>query len=176
MEVTLYQPSVLEEKEMKDPTMGKRGISLSIIISRLIIYFVSALFAYSHWNLAVLPYHIYFFFLLSACGHFFRLWSMLTLGRYFTFIIGTKSDHKLIDHGPYRYIMHPSYFGALIGGFFQLMFLGTPIWIAFPIAVFMCIAAYFARIVPEEKMLRDHFKEKFDQYAKDRWHVIPFIW
>lgn len=42
----------------------------------------------------------------------FRLWAMRTLGEYFTFQVMIREDHKLISHGPYKYLMHPSYTGA----------------------------------------------------------------
>jgi protein-S-isoprenylcysteine O-methyltransferase Ste14 len=44
----------------------------------------------------------------------FRLWAMRTLGEYFTFQVMIREDHKLIAHGPYKYLMHPSYTGTLL--------------------------------------------------------------
>jgi len=40
------------------------------------------------------------------------------LGKFFTFQITTRSEHKLIDSGPYGIVRHPGYTGALllIGG------------------------------------------------------------
>lgn len=41
--------------------------------------------------------------------------SFRELGRYFTFQLAIKKDHKLVTSGPYSIVRHPSYLGAIIG-------------------------------------------------------------
>jgi protein-S-isoprenylcysteine O-methyltransferase len=38
---------------------------------------------------------------------------MSILGRFFTFDVAVQSGQTVVDAGPYRYIRHPSYAGAL---------------------------------------------------------------
>ena len=40
---------------------------------------------------------------LLAVGSSLRLWSMLTLGRFFTFRVAIQDEHRVIDTGPYRF-------------------------------------------------------------------------
>jgi protein-S-isoprenylcysteine O-methyltransferase len=43
-----------------------------------------------------------------------RWYSVAVLGKYFTFDVAIHSRQVLVDAGPYRYIRHPSYSGALM--------------------------------------------------------------
>src|ERR1700747_911462 len=58
------------------------------------------------------------FFIVGIClmvaGIAFRWYSAAVLGKYFTFDVSIQSGHALIEQGPYRYIRHPSYTGALL--------------------------------------------------------------
>src|ERR1700761_1780631 len=47
-------------------------------------------------------------------GGLFRLWAQNSLGRFFTFEVTIKPDHKLITTGPYSLVRHPSYLGFII--------------------------------------------------------------
>ncbi|MDB5193137.1 MAG: isoprenylcysteine carboxylmethyltransferase family protein [Segetibacter sp.] len=107
-------------------------------------------------------------------GIVFRAWAVQTLGKYFTATVQIKSEHKLIDKGPYSVVRHPSYFGAFItiagGG----MLLNSLIGFAFA-----CIAmtvAYYVRIGIEEKELVGHFGDKYTNYMLKTKKIIPFVW
>ena len=52
--------------------------------------------------------------LLALAGIAFRWYAITTLGRFFTTRVMTVSDQTVIDTGPYRWIRHPSYTGALM--------------------------------------------------------------
>ena len=51
---------------------------------------------------------------LMWAGIAFRYYAMRVLGRYFTFQVDVHSGQTVIEAGPYHYIRHPSYTGALI--------------------------------------------------------------
>jgi protein-S-isoprenylcysteine O-methyltransferase len=52
--------------------------------------------------------------LLALCGIALRAWSVATLGPFFTTAVEVQSNHRIIDSGPYRWLRHPSYTGALL--------------------------------------------------------------
>src|SRR6266496_4203286 len=92
---------------------------------------------------ATLPYLRGFYFLgfiLFLGGLALRWYSIGYLGRFFTIDVSISAEHKLIDSGPYRYIRHPSYTGALFvlvglgfcfGNWLSIFFLTVPIVCAF---------------------------------------------
>jgi protein-S-isoprenylcysteine O-methyltransferase len=66
---------------------------------------------------ATLPYlHGFYFvgFILFLAGLALRWYSIGYLGRYFTVNASISPGHKLVDSGPYRYVRHPTYTGALL--------------------------------------------------------------
>ncbi|CAA7265234.1 unnamed protein product [Cyclocybe aegerita] len=53
--------------------------------------------------------------LFTLHGDLLRLWCFRELGKHFTFVLTIQKDHKLITSGPYAYLRHPSYLGAILG-------------------------------------------------------------
>ncbi|KAF9575173.1 hypothetical protein EC968_004109 [Mortierella alpina] len=51
---------------------------------------------------------------LALVGYVLRRWSFITLDRFFTYELTIRSGHRLIQTGPYKYLRHPSYTGALL--------------------------------------------------------------
>ncbi|HEX7996058.1 MAG TPA: isoprenylcysteine carboxylmethyltransferase family protein, partial [Streptosporangiaceae bacterium] len=51
---------------------------------------------------------------IAVCGIALRVWAILTLDRFFTFVVGIAQDHRVVQHGPYRVLRHPGYAGALL--------------------------------------------------------------
>ena len=43
-----------------------------------------------------------------------RVWSVLTLGRFFRLTVSAHADHELVGRGPYRAVRHPSYAGTTL--------------------------------------------------------------
>ena len=107
----------------------------------------------------------------SGAGWFLRFWAMRELGRLFTFEIGIRSEHVLIQSGPYRWLRHPSYTGflllvlglALIGRSLGLWLFSVPATVAF----------LMFRIRAEERMLARHFGESYRAYASRTWRLLP---
>src|SRR5918911_3403865 len=51
---------------------------------------------------------------LILLGAALRLWSILTLGRFFTPNVTVSSGQRVVERGPYRFVRHPSYSGLLL--------------------------------------------------------------
>src|SRR6266705_911537 len=110
------------------------------------------------------PRGFYFFgFILFLGGLALRWYSIGYLGRYFTVDVSISAEHKLVDSGPYRYIRHPSYTGALLafvglgfcfGNWLSILFLTVPI-----------IGAFLWRIRIEENALSGALGEDYRSYV-----------
>ena len=107
-------------------------------------------------------------------GVIFRQYVIAFLGKFFTATIQIKKDHELVQTGPYRYIRHPSYLGILI------LSLGLGIamanWISLLICIVLPAISLMRRIKFEEKELEQHFGQQYQDYRKNTWRVIPFIY
>lgn len=106
-------------------------------------------------------------------GIILRFVAVITLGRYFTVDVTIREGHQLVQRGFYKYFRHPSYTASL------LTFIGFGVSLnnvlSLAVVAVAVIAAFKMRINIEEKALTDQFGEKYTQYKKEAWGLIPFI-
>jgi protein-S-isoprenylcysteine O-methyltransferase len=103
-----------------------------------------------------------------------RWYAIIHLGRYFTVNVSIASGQNVVDTGPYRWVRHPSYSGALAA------FLGLGIcsenWLALA-ALFLPIAwAFRRRIAVEESALLEGLGDRYRQYAARTKRLVPWIY
>jgi protein-S-isoprenylcysteine O-methyltransferase Ste14 len=87
--------------------------------------------------------------------------------------IQRERGHKVVTTGPYRYVRHPMYAGAMF------FFLGTPLllgsWYGLALAPLM-MGMLALRAVMEERMLSAELEGYADYAARVRYRLIPLIW
>jgi protein-S-isoprenylcysteine O-methyltransferase Ste14 len=103
-----------------------------------------------------------------------RLWSIRTLGRYFTVTVQTSSDQPVITDGPYRVIRHPSYAGLLLVFVAGGLFIGNW-WSLVALSVAMTGGLVF-RIRVEERALLQSLGDGYRDYAATHKRLVPLIW
>jgi protein-S-isoprenylcysteine O-methyltransferase len=112
--------------------------------------------------------------ILFVLGLALRWYAIIYLGRFFTVNVAIASDHRLIDAGPYRYIRHPSYTGALIA------FLGLGLCFANGLSLVVLLVPIFLvfqhRIRIEEAALLQGLGEQYRGYMNRTKRLIPGIY
>ncbi|KAL4246582.1 Protein-S-isoprenylcysteine O-methyltransferase [Abortiporus biennis] len=133
-------------------------------------------------------------------GTVIRVWCFSTLGRHFTLRLSILNDHKLITSGPYAIVRHPSYSswfvvqtgtilthvgrGSWLGG---LMFVdstyhqsgtfGRALGCFYILWQLHSIYVIISRISREDKVLRNVFKEEWDNWASvTKYRLIPGVY
>lgn len=104
----------------------------------------------------------------------FRLWAILTLGRYFRGVVHIQEGHKVVRAGPYRVLRHPSYTGLMVAVFgVSLLFMNLA-----SIVVFMvCLSiGMLYRIWIEERVLLDGLGQDYANYMRETKRLIPGVW
>ena len=81
-------------------------------------------------------------------------------------------EGPMLDKGPYRFIRHPMYAGALL--FLLISFVGHPSLFAGSI-VLLLLVVIVARIAVEEELLKAHYRE-YPEYARRTKRLIPYIY
>lgn len=107
-------------------------------------------------------------------GLLFRFWAVRTLGAAFSTRLVVQPGQEMITTGPYRFLRHPSYTGALM----TLSGLGVSLGNGISLALLLLtgLAIYALRIKKEEEMLADSLGAQYEAYKKKTWAVIPFVW
>jgi protein-S-isoprenylcysteine O-methyltransferase Ste14 len=111
---------------------------------------------------------------LMLLGIALRWYSATILGKYFTFDVAIHGGQVLIEVGPYRYIRHPSYTGALLTLLGFGMALGN--WAGLVAALSCLGAAYTYRIPIEEAALTAALGDSYRQYVRRTWRLVPFLY
>lgn len=110
---------------------------------------------------------------IMVLGLVVRVWSMQTLGRFYTRVLTISEGQTIVQSGPYRVIRHPGYLGTL------LVWIGLPTsqanWIAICLVILFMGIAYGRRIKAEEEMLVQEFGEEYRQYMKHTWRLVPLL-
>jgi protein-S-isoprenylcysteine O-methyltransferase len=115
-----------------------------------------------------------FGFVLFLVGLALRWYAIGYLGRYFTVDVSISTEHRLVDSGPYRYVRHPTYTGALLafvglgfcfGNWLTVLFLTVPI-----------IGAFLWRIRIEEHTLIEALGEDYRAYMQRTKRLIPGVY
>jgi protein-S-isoprenylcysteine O-methyltransferase Ste14 len=110
---------------------------------------------------------------LILAGVWLRWYSVAVLGKYFTFDVAIQNGQTVVEAGPYRYVRHPSYSGALLSLFGFGLSLGNWAGLA---ASFSCLGlAYAYRIPVEEAALTSGLGEPYRQYRKRTRYLVPFV-
>ena len=140
------------------------GISLGFTFS----YFFPQLAI--RWNRSLV---FFIGIVLMLAGIAFRRYAMAVLGQFFTYDVAVHTDQKVIDLGPYRYIRHPSYSGALLTQIGLGLALGN--WASLAILVICTGLAYVYRISIEEQALVAALGEPYKEYMARTHRLIPFF-
>jgi protein-S-isoprenylcysteine O-methyltransferase len=110
----------------------------------------------------------------ALAGMALRVWSVATLGRYFTYVVKVTPDQKVVEAGPYRLLRHPSYAGAWLTG------VGIGLSLRFALAPLIIaatqLAGYAIRMAVEEAALAEGIGEPYRAYMRRTKRMIPFIW
>src|SRR5260370_18063975 len=110
---------------------------------------------------------------LMLLGIALRWYSAAILGKYFTFDVAIQSGQVLVELGPYRYVRHPSYSGALLTLLGFGLALGN--WAGL-VAALSCMAfAYAYRIPVEQAALASAVGEAYNQYMKRTLRLVPLF-
>ena len=111
---------------------------------------------------------------IMMAGTGLRYWAAETLGEYYMRTLQIKTQHTVVEVGPYHVIRHPGYLGVI------LMFIGAGLavvnWIAIVVIPVILLLAYHYRIRVEEKMLQSALGEPYTDYMGRSWRLIPYVY
>ncbi|MEF8776386.1 MAG: isoprenylcysteine carboxylmethyltransferase family protein [Haloarculaceae archaeon] len=107
-------------------------------------------------------------------GYVVRIAALLTLDETFTQHVALQADHEVIESGPYRWVRHPAYTGAVVSYVGIGLALGN--WVSLLATTGSALAGYGYRAIVEERFLRAEL-EGYEEYLEATpYRLIPFVW
>ena len=107
-------------------------------------------------------------------GVAFRWNAILTLGSFFTTNVAIRHDHRLVRHGIYRVLRHPSYTGTLL--ILAGIALATNHWLNAALVFVPCTVALLHRIRIEEAVLLEAFGQEYRDFCKSTSRLVPLVY
>jgi protein-S-isoprenylcysteine O-methyltransferase Ste14 len=95
------------------------------------------------------------------------------LGRHFSVEVAIQEEHTLVTDGPYRYLRHPRYSGMIL--FITGIALAFRSWIGLGLAAVTTVILFW-RIHDEEALMQQEFGTRWEEYARTRRRLIPFVY
>ena len=106
-------------------------------------------------------------------GSFIRWWAIWCLGNFFQTVVGIQDGQRILKKGPYRFVRHPAYSGAMLVFIGFGFGLGT--WFGLAIML-MPFIEYYHRIQLEERLMISRFQDEYLLLIKETKKLIPFIY
>ncbi|TFK33510.1 hypothetical protein BDQ12DRAFT_615142 [Crucibulum laeve] len=131
--------------------------------------------------------------LLTFYGTVLRIQCYRTLGILFSFELCIRVNHKLVTHGPYSYVRHPSYTAmimTIVGAFISNLqgswvrecgvldtWIGRGLLLFWLLVAAAVILSLILRIPAEDSILKRQFGDEWIQWAeKVPYRLIPHIY
>jgi protein-S-isoprenylcysteine O-methyltransferase Ste14 len=173
--LAIYDPNLLERRMNAGPAAEKEPTQ-KVIVSVVMIGFMALLIfpGFDHrFEWSQVP------FLLSLAGDALIVFSFIIffivfkVNTYGASTIQITKGQKVISTGPYAFVRHPMYAGALP------LLLGMPLalgsWWGLFVAI-LFLPALIWRLLDEERFLLKHLPGYTDYCQKVHYHLVPFIW
>ncbi len=112
--------------------------------------------------------------LIILAGYAFSTWAMVE-NRFFSGVVRIQSDrgHHVVDGGPYAWVRHPGYAGALWVYFASPLLLDS--LCAFGVAAFLALVI-FIRTSLEDSTLQTELPGYAEYATRTKYRLIPGIW
>jgi len=171
-------PELIEERSHIGPGAKKWDLvlaSLTVVFLFPLTFLIAGLDAGRfHWSPPFPVWVQLLALVIYVMGSAITSWAMV-VNKFFSTVvrIQTERGHYVVTSGPYRYVRHPGYTGAIIVSISIPLILGS-LWAYIPALIGDCILVI--RTVLEDNTLKKEL-EGYDEYAtRVRHRLLPGIW
>ncbi len=173
--LALYDRPLLERRMSAGPQHEKGGAQKVIVSLIILAFFVFIIVPALDHRVGLSPVPAYLSFvgnILIVLSFLFIFW-VLKVNSFAAANISVANDHKVIGTGPYAYVRHPMYAGAL------WLFIGMPLalgsWLTICL-VPLVLPVLLWRLLDEERILRRDLPGYNEYTGRVRHRLIPYVW
>lgn len=152
----------------------KKLVPFVALVGPFAICVVAGLDARFEWSPQISPIHQIIAMILVALGYILATWAMVA-NKFFSGVVRIQKDrgHMVVTDGPYRYIRHPGYSGAIICDLATAPALGS-MWALVPAAMTVCLI--ILRTALEDRTLRNELDGYGEYVQRVRYRLLPGLW
>ena len=112
--------------------------------------------------------------LANSLGYSLFLWAMVSNAFFSEGVrIQQERGHSVATGGPYRYVRHPGYAGAIVAALATPFLLGS-LWALIPAV--LSATLYVVRTSLEDRTLLEELPGYGDYAQQTRWRLLPGVW
>jgi protein-S-isoprenylcysteine O-methyltransferase Ste14 len=152
-----------------------RGSRIVLIVTYWLAILVAFAFAFAVPS-ATMTWHREGAFYVGAVmllgGLALRQYAIVTLGSLHTLDVTTAAGQPVVEVGPYRWVRHPSYAGAMLTA--AGILLCSTNWLSLSCYV-LVVGAYAYRIWVEERALTEDLGAPYRAYMRRTKRLIPYL-
>lgn len=171
-EVFIFSYTSWENRKNLQKKKGDKGSCILIVFGTIAVIFFN-IFSRKNYFIILPTLMFWIGSLAIIAGIILRLYSVLTLRKFFTVSVQVDSKQNIIQTGPYKYIRHPAYSGSIVSLIGIALAFRSVIGIVGTLIIISLIYGY--RINIEEKILESNFKTVYKEYKAHTKRIIPFI-
>jgi protein-S-isoprenylcysteine O-methyltransferase Ste14 len=162
----------LQAEDAKD--WDKRLVGIVALFGPLIVLLLAGLDKRWDWSMTASPLTLSLGSGFTLLGYTIATWALLS-NPFFsgTVRIQRDRDHRVIDQGPYAWLRHPGYAGALIS-YLGFPFLLDSWWVLLPIGA-ICAALVY-RTSREDQTLQLELPGYREYASRVQYRLLPFVW
>ena len=152
----------------------KAIVPLIAILGPLAILVVAGLDQRNGWSPPITPTAQLIATTVIILGYLFGTWAMV-VNRFFSGVVRIQRDrnHVAVTSGPYRWVRHPAYAGAIAVNLAVPIMLGS-VWALAPGVLTSLLM--IVRTALEDKTLRDELSGYEEYTQRTRYRLLPGVW
>ncbi len=176
--VARVHPDLIRERarfmEAQDTKPWDKALAPMLAFGSLLTTIVAGLDRLYGWSSAFPAWINLTALTVIVLGYTFSSWA-LVVNRFFsgTVRIQTERGHHVVTDGPYRFVRHPGYAGALLG-FVLIPLLLDSLWAFIPAGLLTVVV--FVRTALEDATLQKELPGYAEYAQQTRYRLIPGIW
>jgi protein-S-isoprenylcysteine O-methyltransferase Ste14 len=170
-------PELLAERaNIQEGTKGwdQVLVRLAAVYLPMAAWIVSGLDDRFGWSPQMLPGLQVVALAVVALGYALVVWAMAA-NPFFSATVRIQKDrgHTVATGGPYRYVRHPGYLGAILFTVLMPILLGS-LWALIPAG--LALPAYVVRTALEDRTLHAELDGYAEYVARVRYRLLPGVW
>ena len=167
---------LVERNRIQEGTKGwdQVLVRLAAVYLPMAAWIVSGLDDRFGWSVQIPPALQIVALVVVVLGYALVVWAMAS-NPFFSATVRIQADrgHTVATGGPYRYVRHPGYLGAILFTLLMPILLGS-LWALIPAG--LALPAYVVRTALEDRTLHAELAGYPEYVARVRYRLLPGVW